>query len=500
MKALIRKKLGQSAILYTLGVFLLSLGISVGVVIYSMSLLIEGEKEKVSQTAFSQAGRIEQTIEKLLYMTRTVDALVREGDGEIQDFDRMMKVISNGYQIKNIALAPDGIVTKVYPMEGNEASIGHRLFEDPERRAEAVKARNSGKLTLAGPFELKQGGLGAIGRQPVYLEKNNGDIYFWGLVCVTLNFPQALEDAKMENLEYEKYAYELWRFHPDTGEKQIIMHSVKPLAANPQNQSFNLPNSVWTLSLTPEDGWINWGQLIFRSIIALLFSLIVSLLYKNVLELARNRNELNASMKQQTENYRKLNDLNEELRSFRHDIKNHMLAISALLKQEKTDQAKQYVRSISEKLTATAKIVNTENYIFDALLAEKIEKAREMDIHVESEVLIGKQLSIRNEDWISLFGNILDNAVEACEKVKDMVPGISIYIQYTGNILHSRISNSSPDKPVMAGKRILTSKSDVQNHGLGLNRIQSIVKKYDGVLEVKWEDGIYTISFLLFDV
>lgn len=113
---------------------------------------------------------------------------------------------------------------------------------------------------------------------------------------------------------------------------------------------------------------------------------------------ARNRSELNLSLRQQDSNYRDMNQLNEELRFFRHDIKNHMLSLSSLLEKEDISQAKSYIEALSDTLAATAKIVNTENYIFDAILAEKTEKAKARHIQVENEVLIGKQLNIKNSE------------------------------------------------------------------------------------------------------
>ncbi|MDB2010708.1 CHASE domain-containing protein [[Clostridium] symbiosum] len=81
--------------------------------------------------------------------------------------------------IRSLQLAPDGIVTYVYPLEGNENAFGS-LFDHPERRAEAEYARDTGKMTLSGPYGLSQGGLGLVARKPIYLDNEGREHTFWG--------------------------------------------------------------------------------------------------------------------------------------------------------------------------------------------------------------------------------------------------------------------------------------------------------------------------------
>lgn len=500
MKSLMKKKSRKSSFAYSVLAFLLIFMLSLGIAGWSMLNLFLRERERARQIVSGQADKIQYVMENQLYTTHTVEALLKQGNGKIDNFEQLMAELFEEHSIKNISLIPEGTVTQIYPLEGNEAAMGHNLFTDPERKTEAIAARDSKKLTLSGPFPLKQGGYGVVGRLPIYMAEGHNAETFWGFVGIVLNFPEALNSAQMQHLETQGYTYELWRIHPDTGKRQIIMQSQEPLTQNPQEESFPLPNSTWTLSLAPKDGWLNNYVLFFRCSISLIISVLASLLYKNILELARNRNELDISIHQQASNYQELNQLNEELRIFRHDIKNHMLSLSSLLEKEDISQAKLYMASLSDTLSATHKIVNTENYIFDAILAEKTEIASSKHILVEREVLIGKQLHINNSDWSILFGNALDNAIEACEKVTASPAKITIFIQYTGNILQTRISNTVVEKPLMSQKQLLTTKSDPKNHGLGLKNIQTVVRKYNGVLETSYEDGIFTLSFLLFDV
>lgn len=500
METCLHKLKRQNSAVLTLFVFILALIIAFTAVGISELYYEKNEKIRTDQIANSQVEKLQHVINGLLFTTRTVEALLQEGNGTIEKFDWIMEVVLKGYDVRNISLAPDGIVTQTYPYEGNESAIGHNLLEDPARSIEAQAAKDSRQLTLAGPYILRQGGFGAIGRLPIYLEKDNESEAFWGFVCVTLEFPQSLKNAQLDSLEKQKYSYELWRIQPDNLEKQIITRSNTALCGTPCQKSFSLPNSTWYLSLTPVGGWLNLPLLLIKSAIALIFAFLIALLYKNILELARNRNELDISIQQQAVNYKQMNQLNDELRVFHHDVKNHMLSLSSLLKKENITQAQEYIASISDTLNAATKIVNTENYIFDALLAAKIDKAREKNIQVESEVFINKQLRVSNTHWSILFGNALDNAIEACELVTTTPPMIRILIKYKGNILQVKISNTTDQKPFSSGGLFKTTKKDYLNHGIGLKNIRTVVKSYGGTLETRCEDGIFDLSFVLFDV
>lgn len=109
----------------------------------------------------------------------------------------------------------------VYPLEGNESAFGS-LFDHPDRRAEAVYARDTGKMTLAGPYELSQGGTGLVARNPIYLENGQQEITFWGFSVVVLNVPEVFNKAELENLSDQGYSYRIYRIKPENEEVQII--------------------------------------------------------------------------------------------------------------------------------------------------------------------------------------------------------------------------------------------------------------------------------------
>lgn len=478
------------------------LAFSVGVCVTSITeQYAQGHsKARARQIAEIQAGKIQHVIEGLLFTSQTAKVLLTEGDGEIEHFEQYMADILSGHNLRNIALAPGGIVSQIYPLAGNEEALGHDLLEDPNRTTEAKAARESRTLTLAGPYELRQGGFGALGRLPIYLKDKEGHEYFWGFICVTLELPESLEAAQMQKLEEQGFSYELWKVAPDTKEKQIIAQSAMTISCEPQSVPISLPNSEWYLDISPAAGWYNIPFFILKLILSVIFALLTALLVKIVMALIKSKNDLNDSLIQQAANYQKLDLLNDELRMFRHDVKNHYISLFSLLECGDLPEAKEYLSNMTELVATSSEIVNTENYVFDALLAKKTVAAKENQIQVESEIFISKQLRIENKDWSSLFGNALDNAIEACMRMPPQSRKIHVFIQYRGNILQTKITNSMMPGLDKSNGFFRTTKGDPLNHGLGMKNMRAIVQKYHGVLETSYEGEIFILSFLLFNV
>lgn len=500
MKRFAYKLVHQYALFASVLTFILTLSMGLYASFITEQSTQSLEKERARQMAEIQAGKIQHVVDSLLFTGQTAKILLTEGGGEINNFEQCMKDIMGEQALRNIALAPQGIVSEIYPLKGNESAVGHNLLTDPARMTEANTARESRSLTLAGPFNLRQGGVGAVGWLPIYFNNENGEEYFWGFICVTLAFPQALEHAQMHKLEEQGYSYELWKLSPGSGEKLSIMQSQNKLSDDSQSVPVSLPNTQWYLNIAPSGGWFNTSLFLIGLVLSLILATLATLLSRNVMALVRSKNDLSDSLLQQSANYQKMNHLNEELRIFRHDVKNHYLSLFSLLENGDLDGAKGYLSNMADMIVTGSEIINTENYVFDALLAKKTAKAREKQIQVESEIFIGKQLKIENKDWSILFGNALDNAIEACGKLPEEKRRIHIFVRYKGNILQTKITNSM--MPVSAGgdSFLKTTKEDKKNHGLGLKQMQAVIQKYRGVIETSRDEDTFILFFLLFDV
>jgi hypothetical protein len=99
---------------------------------------------------------------------------------------------------------------------------------------------------------------------------------FWGFTTVLIRFPEVLDEARLGQLSAQGYGYELWRTHPDTGERQVIARSGSSVLIDPVEQLLELPNGKWTLSVAPLKGWDDPARLVFGATLALVFSLLLA--------------------------------------------------------------------------------------------------------------------------------------------------------------------------------------------------------------------------------
>ena len=135
----------------------------------------------------------QENIDRALSATYALSALVQQTHGEVSNFTQVVTKMLPFYPGASVLiLAPGGVIRHAIPLAGNEKIIGLDLLTDPVMRNESLLARDSGKLTLAGPLELKQGGQGLDARLPIYLDDARGQPKFWGLANVTMRLPQEL--------------------------------------------------------------------------------------------------------------------------------------------------------------------------------------------------------------------------------------------------------------------------------------------------------------------
>lgn len=254
------------------------------------------EYAKMEQQVLTRANKVGSVITKLLYKTQTLSALVIQNNGEVRDFERVAATILDDPAIRNVILAPDGVVSHVYPLAGNEAVLGFDYFSPSDGNQEAIIARESGQLALGGPFNLVQGGQALVGRLPVYVLDETGADAFWGLASVTLNYPQALDGAELAQLQQQGFAYEIWRISPDTNERQIIASSayVYDNTARYVEKPMTILNAEWYFRLSPIRRWYTYPETWIFTIAGLLISWLIASLVQHNADLQHMHKELEA--------------------------------------------------------------------------------------------------------------------------------------------------------------------------------------------------------------
>jgi len=276
-------------------VFLIAAALS-GLLVWQLEQKsLHNERARVTHLAGGHANAIEDTIEHTLTAAHALAALVRQGNGSVPNFEATASKILPFYPgASALALAPGGVVRNIAPMSGNEMAIGLDLLNAPALRKESLLARNSGKLTLAGPIELVLGGTGVVGRLPVFLDDDRGNASFWGFAIVVIRLPGGLDIAHLSHLHEQGLAYELWRIHPDNGQKQVIARASPVCLFDPVEQTLQVPNATWTLSVAPVKGWGHPLGLSLKTRLGLLFSLMLGYLAKLFVELRTHKQLLDA--------------------------------------------------------------------------------------------------------------------------------------------------------------------------------------------------------------
>ncbi len=264
-------------LLVAAGVFLCSVVVAAGAIWQLEMRRLQLERARVSTQTAQYANAVQSNVERALSASYALAAMVRQGGGKIADFEAVAGEMLPFYPgVSGLFLAPGGVVRQATPLTGNEKAIGHDLLQDPARTKEAFLARDTGKLTLAGPFSLVQGGLGAAGRLPVFFGETKDRSSFWGFTAVLMRFPDVLASAGLAELPRQGLSYELWRTHPDTGQKQTIAASSPAPLINPVAETLSVPNASWTLSVAPERGWGDPLLLSINCVFGLLISLLMA--------------------------------------------------------------------------------------------------------------------------------------------------------------------------------------------------------------------------------
>lgn len=278
--------------------------VSILVSIYAIYLLdqysYQQKRIKIQEITASHASHITHDLNQTLSAAYPIAALIRAQNGNVSGFTELATEMLPLYPaIASLQLLPDGVVKHIVPIEGNENALGHNLFLDPERSNEAHIAKVSGKLTLAGPFDLRQGGIGAASRLPIYLDTADGK-KFWGFAAVLIRFPDILNTTHLSTLAKSGVGYQLSRVLPGTNETQIIATSNTTFSSDTVTFDIPIPNGNWTLRAYPIDGWRNYPRLFLGSALALVFIFLATFATTLWTRLAKSRALLEAKVKERT--------------------------------------------------------------------------------------------------------------------------------------------------------------------------------------------------------
>lgn len=187
----------------------------------------------------------------------------------------------------------------------------------------------------------------------------------------------------------------------------------------------------------------------------------------------------------------------ETIKLLKHDMKNNISCIDALIEEENYDEAHNICHSLTNKYTSIGTIVNTENYLLNAVLNVEIEKAKSYEIPVKLSITNDLKMFKNSSDIISLIGNILDNAISYLSKNKVKNNEINFSTGYEGSYSVIKCRNNILDSVLFNNPSLKTDKKDKDNHGKGITIINSIAHKYNGDVIIKERNKEFIITVIL---
>ena len=269
-------------------VFLLSMCL-VGFIVYKTDTHEKWQRRTTAQLNVSTYGeRIKNEITNGIAITDTLKQVLISGNGDIKQFDTIAEnLISDS--IESVQLAPDGVVTDIYPAEGNEAGKID-LLHDKDRGRISCYARDNHTIITQGPFELKQGSYGIAVRNPVYLNDENGQEYFWGFTIVILRVPDIFSDS-IHALSGFGYEYRLTKTETPWSDTYKIVYQSDGQMTQPVSYDFTIGKESWKFEVTPESGWRNNLLIVTVSTIFTAITLLLSGLTRVWLVSKENKNK-----------------------------------------------------------------------------------------------------------------------------------------------------------------------------------------------------------------
>lgn len=236
-------------------------------------------------------------------------------------------------------------------------------------------------------------------------------------------------------------------------------------------------------------------------VLALNFAL---LLFREILSREKYNNEelkeQNRLISQQIRNQNEVTEMYQSMRALRHDMNNHLHAISGYIQLKEYERAEEYIQKIAEEVEGIEPY-RTGNGALDALISSKNALAKKNGIRVEIDLQIPPVLKIADEHLVIVVGNLYDNAIDANLKIPEQEKRfIRIWIQYRNEDLIISFENAAAGENRGSRGRWLTTKKDGNRHGYGIRNMDRIVQLYGGYSQRELKDNVFICRIKLPDI
>ncbi|TPE22671.1 GHKL domain-containing protein [Clostridium perfringens] len=236
-------------------------------------------------------------------------------------------------------------------------------------------------------------------------------------------------------------------------------------------------------------------------IIAINLAIVHFIMYKEYKEYKFDfkLNILERQLNYQKKYYEKVMDNYDEAKKAFHDMNNHIIVIKYFLENKDYNNMDEYIESLSKKIVANNDNNICRNKIINAICVEKSDICKSEEINISFDIVINKELNIDDLDLCIILGNLIDNAIEACEKInnKKIQKVIQVSSRVYLNQIYIKVINSKNNKLKKHNCKFLTSKKDKKNHGIGLENVKESVYKNHGEIEIKDSKNTFEVSLYM---
>ena len=499
--------------------------------VFLLHKLEKDEKTTGKYMAQITEKRVRARLDQYIMLSELLGNYISAGENlDENTFSELAEKIPNeDGVIKAFELAPEGIVTDIYPKQGNEGAFGLDMLQEHERKKDAILARDSGKYTLGGPYQLKQGGTGALLFNPVYQDNNSEQGEFWGFVILVIDWDRFIGEINLDYLSDADFCYRIWTYDRDSSDRIILAESQGDMPDNILTVECTVPNNTWYFDIIPSRGWIPRSYWIMCIAISYIFSLLIATVFYLTSSKKHRERQYEAELEKSAEQAKNANEAKTRfLFNMSHDIRTPMNAIvgfSGLLEKNLQNErkAKEYLEKIQSSSNLLLRIINQvlEMARIESGTAVLQLKAEDMD------ALFHRVNTVFEEDIRKKnlqYHTVLDvrHHYAVCDQTKlqeIMLNIISNAIKYTpeGHSIHVEIHEAVSENPSKIrcifscedtgigiseeylphiyeefSREHTSTENKVPGTGLGLSIIKSMIELMGGSIQVESRQGIGT--------
>ena len=499
--------------------------------VFLLHNLDKDEKITAKYMAQITEKRVRARLEQYIILSELLENYISAGENlDESTFSELAEKIPNeDGVIKAFELAPEGIIADIYPKQGNEGAFGLDMLLEHERKKDAILAKESGKYTLGGPYQLKQGGTGALLFNPVYQDNNSEQGEFWGFVILVIDWDRFIGEINLDYLSDADFCYRIWTYDRDSSDRIILAESQDNMPDNILTVECTVPNNTWYFDIIPSRGWIPRSYWIMCIAISYIFSLLVATVFYLTSSKKYRERQYEAELEKSAEQAKNANEAKTRfLFNMSHDIRTPMNAIvgfSGLLEKnlQNEKKAKEYLEKIQSSSNLLLMIINQvlEMARIESGTAVLQLKAEDMDaLFHRVNTVFEEDIRKKNLQYHAVLDVRHHYAVCDQTKLQEiMLNIISNAIKYTsdGDSIHVEVHEAVSENPSKIryifscedtgigmseeylphiyeefSREHTSTENKVPGTGLGLPIIKSMIELMGGSIQVESKQGIGT--------